>query len=166
MQNKVLLAIGAILVLLGLFKPDFSNVLTPSNNVSVVESYVVDAPSDSNLLEKARKIKDILQASEDSTRKSDALKLSSLYADIATLIELDGEDQVVKDTNAIRQVNSIAGNMLRLDIKDKYPSLAEASKSLVVAAIGDDDVSLNDDLRTKSAEAFRALSWAFYQGSK
>lgn len=166
MQNKVLLAIGAILVLFGLVKPDLGNIFTPSDNVSVVESYVVDAPSDTDLLEKAREIKEILQSSEDSTRKSDALKLSSLYADIATLIELDGEDQVVKDTNAIRQVNSIAGNMLRLDIKDKYPNLAEASRSLVVTAIGDDDVSLSDDLRSKSAEAFRALSWAFYQGSK
>jgi hypothetical protein len=166
MQNKVLLAIGAILVLFGLFKPDLGSVFTPSDSVSVVESYVVDAPSDSDLLEKAREIKEILQASEDSTRKSDALKLSSLYADIATLIELDGEDQIVKDTNAIREVNSIAGKMLRLDVKDKYPNLAEAAKSLIVSAIGDDDVVLNGDLRDKSAEAFRALSWAFYQGSK
>jgi hypothetical protein len=54
MKNKVLLAIGAILVLLGLFKPDLGNVLTPSNNVSVVESYVVDAPSDTNLLDSKR----------------------------------------------------------------------------------------------------------------
>ena len=166
MQNKVLLTIGAVLVLLGFFKPDLGNILSPSNNVSVVESYVVDAPSDTNLLNKARDIKEILQASEDSTRRSDALKLSSLYADIATLIELDGEDQIVKDTNAIRQVNSIAGNMLRVDVKDKYTNLAEAAASLIVAAIGDDDVILNDELRSKSAEAFRALSWAFYQGSK
>lgn len=166
MQNKVLLAIGAVLVLFGLFKPDLNNVFSPSNNIAVVESYVIDAPSDTVLLEKAREISKILQASDDSTRKTDSLKLSSLYADIATLVELDGEELIIKDTNAIRQVNSIAGNMLRLDIKDKYPNLAEASKSLVVAAIGDDDVTLNDELRSKSAEAFRALSWAFYQGSK
>ena len=166
MQNKVLLAIGAILVLFGLFKPDFSSVLKPSNSVCSVESYVTDAPSDPTLLLKAREINDILQQSDDSTRKSDCLKLSSLYSDIATLVELDGEDQVVNNTNAIREVNTIAGKMLRLNIKDKYPNLAETAKSLVVAAIGDDDVALDDSLRTKSAEAFRALSWAFYQGSK
>ena len=56
--------------------------------------------------------------------------------------------------------------MLRLNIKDKYPNLAEAAESLIVSAIGDDDVSLSEELRSKSAEAFRALSWAFYQGSK
>jgi hypothetical protein len=167
MKNKVWLSIGAVLLFVGLFQPDFSNIFNPSGSgVSVVESYVVDAPSDITLLDKAREINNILQASEDSTRQSDALKLSSLYSDIATLIELDGEDQVVKDTNAIRQVNSIAGKMLRLNIKDKYPNLAEAAESLIVSAIGNDDVSLSEELRSKSAEAFRALSWAFYQGSK
>ena len=118
------------------------------------------------MLEKARDVTSILQDSDDSTRSIDAMKLSCLYADMATLIELDGEDQIIKSTNAIRQVNSIAGKMLRLDIKDKYPNLAEAAQSLLITAVGDDDVALDDNLRTKSAEAFRALSWAFYQGSK
>tara|TARA_R100000278_G_scaffold121566_1_gene105838 strand:+ start:332 stop:832 length:501 start_codon:yes stop_codon:yes gene_type:complete len=166
MQNKILLAIGAILVLLGIFQPDLGNLVKPVPSVVGVESYVTDAPSDTTLLEKARVVSDILQDSDDSTRNSDALKLSCLYADMATLIELDGEDQVIKNTNAIREVNSIAGKMLRLDIKDKYPNLAEAAQELVVAAVGNDDVVLDDSLRSKSAEAFRALSWAFYQGSK
>jgi hypothetical protein len=53
-----------------------------------------------------------------------------------------------------------------LDIKEKYPNLAEACRSLIVAAIGDDDITLNSEVREKSVEAFRALSWAFYEGSK
>ena len=166
MKNKILLAIGALLVLLGIFKPDLGNLVKPNPSVVSVECYVTDAPSDTELLEKARDVTSILQDSDDSTRSSDAMKLSCLYADMATLIELDGEDQVIKNTNAIRQVNSIAGKMLRLDIKDKYPNLAEAAQSLLITAVGDDDVALDDNLRTKSAEAFRALSWAFYQGSK
>ena len=65
MKNKVWLAIGAVLLFVGLFQPDFSNIFNPSGNgVSVVESYVVDAPSDITLLDKAREINDILQASE------------------------------------------------------------------------------------------------------
>jgi hypothetical protein len=166
MKNKILLAIGALLVLLGIFQPDLGSLINSNPAVVGVECYVTDAPSDTGLLEKARDVTAILQDSEDSTRKNDALKLSCLYADMATLIELDGEDQVIKSTNAIREVNSIAGKMLRLNIKDKYPNLAEAAQSLLVTAVGNDDVALDDDLRTKSAEAFRALSWAFYQGSK
>ena len=72
-------------------------------------------------------------------------------------------DQV---NSTIREVNSVAGKMLRLDIKDKYPNLAELAKDLVVTNIGDDDVILDEELRLKAVEAFRALSWAFWEGSK
>lgn len=166
-QNKVLLTIGIVLLLIGFFKPDISSfipsgpaVVVPSNNC------VVDAPADKNILEKAIIVKDILVKSNDSTRKADAAKLSSLYCDIATLIELDNEDIVIKDTATIKEANSLCGKMLRLNIKDKYPNLAEASRDVVVVAVGEDDVLLDKDARIKAAEAFRALSWAFYEGSK
>ena len=108
----------------------------------------------------------ILQASDDSTRKSDSLKLSALYSDIATLVEIDGTDKIISDTASIREVNSLTGKMLRLNIKDKYEGLAESAKDLLVSSIGEDDVVLDDETRTKAVDAFRALSWAFYQGSK
>lgn len=166
-QNKALLIIGIILLLIGFFKPDVSSfipvgptVVAPSNNC------VIDAPADQNILEKAIIVKDILLESNDSTRKTDATKLSSLYCDIATLIELDNEEMVIKDTATIKEANSLCGKMLRLNIKDKYPNLANASKEVVVAAVGEDDVLLDNDTRIKAVEAFRALSWAFYEGSK
>lgn len=168
MQNKLLLCIGAILVLIGFFKPDLTNITLPVNvnePACSVENYVTDAPADESLLEKARDVTSIVQKSNDSTRKTDCLKLSALYADMATLIELD-DDKIIVDTSSIKEANSIAGKMLRLDIKDKYPDLAEAAKDLVNIGIGDDDVLLNPKLRTKAAESFRALSWAFYEGSK
>ena len=168
MQNKLLLCIGAILVLIGFLKPDFTSITLPVNvnePACSVENYVTDAPSDDALLEKARAVTSIVQESDDSTRKSDCLKLSALYADMATLIELD-DDKIIVDTSSIKEANSIAGKMLRLDIKGKYPDLAEAAKDVVDTGIGDDDVLLNPKLRTKAAECFRALSWAFYEGSK
>ena len=166
MQNKLLLCIGAILVLIGFFKPDLTSITLPVNEpVCSVENYVTDAPADESLLEKARVVTGIVQESDDSTRKADCLKLSALYADMATLIELD-DDKIIVDTSSIKEANSIAGKMLRLDIKGKYPDLAEAARDLVSTGIGDDDVLLNPKLRTKAAESFRALSWAFYEGSK
>jgi hypothetical protein len=166
-QNKVLLTIGIALLLIGFFKPDLSSwipvgpaVVEPSNNC------VIDAPADTNILEKAKIVKNILLASNDSTRKADCAKLSSLYCDIATLIDLDNEDMVIKDTSTVKEANSLSGKMLRLNIKDKYPNLAEASEKVVVVAIGEDDVLLDGNMRTKAVEAFRALSWAFYEGSK
>lgn len=168
MQNKLLLFVGVVLVLFGVFKPDLSNWSLPLTGgaVCVASNHVTDAPADEVLLEKARSITAVLLESNDSTRKSDCVKLSSLYCDIATLIELDESDLVIGDTATIREVNSVAGKMLRLDIKGKYPNLAELAKDLVVGSIGDDDVVLDKDLRTKAVNAFRALSWAFWEGSK
>ena len=165
MKNSFVLLIGVVLVLFGCFGGNLGNIVfTPKT--PVVEGYVIDAPANQELLEKARAVIDILKNSNDSTTCSDCLKLSSLYADLATLVELDEEDQVVKDTATIKEANSLSGKMLRLDIKDKYPGLAEAAKDLVVTAIGEDDVALDKKTRSSAVDAFRALSWAFYEGGQ
>ena len=165
MQNKILLGLGSILVAFGLLKPDLNSIINLPNNPSNI-SCVTDAPADDNLLAKSRVVVDILQSSNESGKKRDCLKLTSLYCDLATLIELDGDDKIITDTLSIREANALSGKMLRLNIKDKYPNLAEASKEVIVAGIGDQDISLTPELRQKAAESFRALSWAFYQGSK
>tara|TARA_B100002019_G_C21274915_1_gene604897 strand:+ start:20217 stop:20717 length:501 start_codon:yes stop_codon:yes gene_type:complete len=166
MNNKWLLALAGVLVYIGIAKPDLSSISFPSNTSCTTDTCVVDAPSDDILLEKARAITSIVKESNDSTRKSDCLKLSSLYADMAVLIELDEKDQVIADTSNIKEANSLAGKMLRLNIKDKYPGLAEAARDLLSSSIGDDDVVLDVELRSKAVSAFRALSWAFYEGGK
>jgi hypothetical protein len=94
------------------------------------------------------------------------LRLAYLYNDMATLVGLDGDSEVIKNTEEIRQANRLAGLMLRLDIKGKYEDLPEAAQALVLTAIGDDNVLLNKDLRDKAVEGFKALSWACLQGSK
>lgn len=168
MKNQLLLVVGLVLLAIGFFKPDLSNlnIYNPGSAVTVVEGCVTDAPADDLLLEKSRAVVKILDNSDDSTKRRDCTKLASLYCDLATLIELDEKDQVITDTLSIKEANSLAGKMLRLDIKDKYPNLAEAAKDVIVAGIGDEDVSLTPELRKKAVESFRALSWAFYQGSK
>jgi hypothetical protein len=165
MNNKFLLLIGVALIGVGLVKPNLSSfpVLNPQCDI---ETYVIDAPADTQLLDKARKVVDILKLSNDSTKGGDCIKLSALYSDMATLIELDSDDKVISDTASIKEVNSLAGKMLRLDIKDKYPNLAEAARDVVVYSIGEDDVVLDSETRTKAVQSFRALSWAFYEGGK
>lgn len=166
MQNKALLTLGVILLAFGLFKPTFNlSTITTTNSITT-ESYVIDPPSADELLDKAKVIINILEQSDDSTKSTDCLKLSSLYSDMAKLIELDNEDTVIQDTSSIRQANMLAGKMLRLNIKDKYPNLAEAAKDLLVTAIGSDDIILDSNARSKAVDAFRTLSWAFYEGSK
>ena len=162
-QTKMILVLGAILLGLGLFQPDFSNWINIDRVVVVDVS--VNAPEDKVLRDKAVSVAEILQAGGFS-RKTDAVRLRDLYLDLAQLITLDGDDLVIKNTEEIRQANSLAGVMLRLDIKGKYTDLASTCNDLIVTAIGDDNINLSPELRTKAVEAFKALAWGCNEGSK
>jgi hypothetical protein len=86
--------------------------------------------------------------------------------DLATLIELDGEDEVIRTTEEVRQANSLTGLMLRMNIKDKYKELSKSLNDVIVVGIGEDIIPLDADLRAKAAESFRALAWACSEGAK
>jgi hypothetical protein len=162
MNNKVLLVIGGILLFLGLVRPDFNLPINRPVNNSIV---IVTPPSDSEVRDLCKPVIDALK-SGPSSRTKDAQRLSDLYMDLATLIELDGDNEVVKTTEEIRQANSLTGLMLRLNIKGSYSGLGEASQSFIASQIGDDVVTLDNNLRTKSVNAFKALAWACNEGSK
>jgi len=160
MNNKTLLIILAVvLLLIGIFKPDLGKI-TP-NNVPVPVLNVVE-PKDPELKTACLEVTKILQKGGSS----DALRLSSLYSDIGDLIALDEENEVIKNTDEIRQANKLSGLLLRLDIKGKYEGLAEAADKVIVTGIGGDDVSLDKELRNKAVTSFKALAWACKEGSK
>jgi hypothetical protein len=157
MNNKtLLLLIGCVLLGIGLLRPNFS--------LSDNKEIAISKPTNTELLDECEKVTQCFKQVGGSAY--DAKRLSSLYMDIASLVELDSEDKVIKNTEDIRQANSLSGLMLKLDIKGKYPNLAEAAKSVIVSSIGDDSVPLDDNLRVKAAEGFRALAWACDQGAK
>lgn len=159
--KNLLLLIGAILIVLGLFKPNISNIVnvTPSNTTVVVEK-----PSNTELLDECQDVVNALKQNSDG--KQDGVRLASLYNDLATLVSLDGENLVLKNTEEIRQANKLAGVMLKLDIKGKYPELAKATNSVIVASLGDDSVMLDDKLRQQAVDGFKALAWACLEGTK
>jgi hypothetical protein len=163
MNNKVLLIIGALLLLVGLIRPDIN---FPINNPKPVDNIVVvTPPADEELKKTCQLVIDVLKAGP-SDRKQDGKRLSELYSDLAVLIRLDGENEVVKTTEEVRQANSLSGLMLQMNIKDKYDGLPEATNTVVLKQIGDDIVPLDEDLRGKAVKAFMALSWACLEGSK
>lgn len=158
-STKILLLLTAlVLLLIGIFKPN----LPFNRNVIPVPNVVVTEPSDQNLKNACKEVITILQKGDGS----DALRLSSLYMDIAALIELDGENEVIKTTEDIRQANRLSGLLLRLDIKGKYENLSDATTKVIKTGIGDDDVSLDQEVRKKAVDSFRALAWACKEGSK
>jgi hypothetical protein len=163
MNNKVLWIVAGLLILIGIVKPNLSNFIDNKPAVVVVDDLNLVQPSE-QLKDKASSV--IKALSINSDRKTDGKRLASLYNDIATLISLDGDDMVIKNTEEIRQANRLAGLMLRLDIKGKYPDLPKAAQALVVMAVGDDQVLLSSELRTKAVESFKALAWACNEGSK
>ena len=162
-NNNLVLVVACLLILVGLTKFDLSGFSILPNRPNVVD--VLELPEPTDLAVK-KEADDVVTVLKESGAKSDAKRLRDLYLDLAKLVELDGEDEVVKSTEEIRQANSLAGVMLRLDIKGKYPDLAKEAKEVVVAAIGDDQILLSKELRVKAVEGLNALAWACNQGSK
>lgn len=163
-SKNLLLVLAAFLIIVGLVKPDLSNLgISPSKpaNIDVLE---LAAPTDENIRKEAEDVANLLKSSNGS--KSDFKKLRDLTLDLGRLVELDGEDLVIKNTEEIRQANSLAGVMLRLDIKGKYPSLSKEAKEVIVASIGDDNINLSSELRAKAVSGFNALAWAYNEASK
>lgn len=161
-DNKIVLIVAGFLIVIGLTKIDIATVWSlPSRHTDVME---LTAPADENVKKEAQDVIDLLKQSGGD--KNDFKKLRDLSLDLARLIELDGADVVIKTTENIRQANSISGVMLRLDMKDKYKDLAKESKDVIVAAIGDDDVALTDELRNKAVDSFNGLAWAYNEASK
>jgi hypothetical protein len=159
MNKNIILIIAGLLIAIGLFRPNFESFVKPNP----VDSIVFVEPKEeykefTNAIIKALSI--------DGDRKVDGKRLASMANDVATLISLDGDNEVIKNTEEIRQINKLIGPMLKLDIKGKYPDLAKASQNLIVSAIGDDAVVLDKELRIKSSEAFMALAWAYNEGAK
>jgi hypothetical protein len=163
MSKNILLLIGTILIVLGVLTKFNIGSFLPNrpSNIDVME---LMEPSDSNVKKEADDIVKLLKSSNGS--KSDFKKLRDLSLDLGKLVELDGENLVIKNTEEIRQANSIAGVMLKLDIKGKYPSLAKEAKEVIVAAIGDDNINLSPELRVKAVNGFNALAWAYNEASK
>lgn len=158
MNNKILLIVGFVLIAIGLLKPNF-NIGFPiaPNRVSV------STPSDSELKEAAKEVT-VLFVNKNGS-KEEAVQLRDLYIGLSRLVALDGSDMVLKTTEEIRQANSLSGVMLHLDMKGKYDGLAKESNDVIVSAVGDDNVALTPDLRTKSSDAFMALAWAYDQAA-
>lgn len=162
--KNILLSIALLLLVVGIVKPDLGSFIGFPNRSNVaVENLNIPQPKEEFMVE----INNVIKAlSVDSDRKIDGKRLAGLYNDMATLIDLDGDDQVIKNTEEIRQANRLSGLMLKLDIKGKYPDLSIANQQLVKEAIGDDNILLDKELRKKASESFRALAWACLEGSK
>jgi hypothetical protein len=166
MNKNIVLGLGIVLIAVGVFKPDLSNLLPKGGSTVTVPAVLVSEPTDPELLASALKVAEALKGGD----KADALALSGLYSDIAKLVGLEGKEEVVKTTSELVEVNSVAGSLMNLNLKGKYPNLAPAAKELISKAFGGDeglDVSvLNADSRKVAVASFEALAWGCAEGGK
>ena len=162
MNKNIILVLAALLILLGL-SAKFNLVNLSPNNPKVDVMELVE-PTDPNVKREADDV--IASLKSAGGDKKDFKKLRDLSLDLGRLVQLDGEDLVIKNTEEIRQANSLAGVMLKLDIKGKYPNLAKEAFEVIVASIGDDNIPLSPELRTKAVDGFNSLAWAYNEASK
>lgn len=160
MNKNVILLIAGILIAIGLLKPDLSSLVPVSKPKDTI--VFIEAPVDETVKKECEDVAKILKKGS----ASDAIRLRDLFLDISKLVELDGEDLVIKTTEEIRQANALAGPMLKLDIKNKYENLANEAKQVIVSSIGDDNVPLTTELRKQAVNAFKHLAWACNEGAK
>ena len=162
--KKLLLLVGLGLIILGISNKLPWIRVSPNNN-TVVDVMELAEPLDDSVKKEAMEVVEVFKQAGGSS-KNDARKLRDLYLDIAKLISLDAEDLVIKNTEEIRQANSVAGAMFRLDVKNKYPNLGKEAQDVIVLLVGDDQINLSPELRKKAVEAFNTLAWACNEGSK
>lgn len=165
-NNKLILVVGAVLIAVGVFKPDLSNYIPKVDGGTKVEVPAVEVsePTNPDLMASALEVAAAVKAGENP--KVDGLALAGLYSDIAKLVSLSGADEVVRTTSEIREVNGVAGSLMNLKLQGKYPGLALAARELVVKAVGDDVMVLNEENRKAAVDAFEALAWACVEGAK
>jgi hypothetical protein len=160
-KKNIVLIIAGLLILIGLIKPDLSRLIPSSKPTSDTVVVNLEAPSDEAVRKECDDIISIVNGN-----KADGTRLRDLFIDLSDLIALDQENEVIRNTEEIKQANSLAGIMLKLDIKGKYENLAKESKDVIVSVIGDDSVPLSAELRSEAVKAFRYLAWAYDQGAK
>jgi hypothetical protein len=164
-KKTIVLLIGAALIGIGLLKPDLSFLYNLTTISVATDRLDIKVPTDTVIKEKAIEVTKALKTGSKD-RKYDGVELAKLYRDLALLIKMDNENQIIKTTDEIREANSVSGMLLNLNLVDKYPDLAESCENVVVTAIGLDNIPVSAEIRSKTVEAFEALSWATYEGSK
>lgn len=165
-KDKVVLILAGALVLIGLFKPDFSN-LIPSNRPVAVETETLQTPVSTDVKTVAEKVTKIFKESTAKDKKVKGQRFKSLMIDLAKLIKLDGEREIVKSTKELRLANSIAGRMSDLDMKGEFTDLAKTCTEVLAASLGGtEDILLTPELREKGGDGFLAIAWAVEQGLK
>lgn len=163
-KKYIILAIGIALIALGLIKPDLSKLLNPIKQNQNISEILIEIPESDVTKDACEKVVKSLRNGSDS--KIDGLNLAALYSDISKIIELKDNDSIIKNTQDISKVNSIAGSLLRLNIKDKYENLSENCDAVIKSVIGDESVPIDEEIRSKAVKAFRNLAWACKEGSK
>lgn len=160
MMKNSLLWVGLALIASSLYFSGYLSFLQPTKPVASLD---IRPPANAELKELTVPV---IEAFENgsSDRSFDAYRLAEVYKDIAVLVEVD--ENIIKTTEALRQANILTAKILRIDLTGKYPGLADAANDLFTSYVTSDAVSLDEDLRAKSVDAFNALAWACLEGSK
>ena len=77
-----------------------------------------------------------------------------------------GEDGKIEAIGKKVNSNNLPTREKPIDLKGKYPGLAEACDILVKKTVTTDAVNLDVELRQKAVIAFKALAWGCAEGAK
>jgi len=128
--------------------------LIPGGGVSVDDSFP-GQPTDSQVLTAVQPLKAKFAVLDNNEK----LALASLWRELANVIALD-TDNIIKSNADIREANSVAGRLMALRMKGKYPSLGADVDSAIKNVMGKNPDALDATTKKKAVELFNGLSWA------
>lgn len=100
---------------------------------------------------------------EIDIEEDDAEMISDFFSELASVVKED--TQFLKNTGQFREFNMIAGglNFAGEGVKDKYPTLGEEIDNAILSAIGNKNVTMDEDKREDLVFVLEAISWGVKQ---
>lgn len=165
-QNKLVIAIA--LVAVGLIWPKLkstiSNVDLPKTTSSVVNVDFEVMPEPTDALKKTVEgLSSLVTGSPDA--ENDKIRLAQFYAQLSNVVR--NEPGFITSTGQFRSYNAIVGqiNFAGISLKGKYTGLGAKVDQIIMGAIGNENVSLDDAKRKALADVLGAISWELWHGN-
>ncbi len=155
MKNLVPLLVFAAVVFV-VFGDKLGQFVPNLGGVSSVGEVFPDQPTDSKVAAAVEPVKTILKTATPEEK----LSLARLWREEARLIGLDDAQGVIKSTADIRAAHGMAGKLMALNIKGKYPGLADAVDKAIMDVVGNQSRSLDAGVRKDAVAVLNGLSWA------
>ena len=156
MSNSVKLFLIVVLLIGGLWGENIREFV--NNNIPAI---AVDDAKNTTIPEPDLAYKTLVKPLQEmQVEPKDAIEIRDFFWQLSQIVQ--HEPKLIETTGQFRKFNIIAGglNFAGLEMKNKYPDLGETIDSIIMDAIGKEDVALDDKRREVLFNVLHAIAWS------